>query len=412
VAAKGLAGPPVSRLQSCVANAFVGERVRGGWATDFLLPGDVRVHEDRYEHSDCRGYVAVGSRYVQDVALTLHEPSGRVLASATGPTTIASLRYCGRAGERVLASVRVLDGQGEVSYAALERADTPASKLREVARCPAVGMPRPALVDIGPEPEGRAIADALADVRASLGTLGYSPLRLLGYGVLSAGRHEARGVLLEPERCYALLATGSRIVADLDMRVFDTGLSLTPIAADVTRKRDALVKFCSGAQARYLVDVAMDQGEGAYAIQAFELHEPKQTSPSITGQARIAYAEMVARMQQRGLSAEVITSGAIEAGEGLVVPLRFEGERCHAIGAISVTGSPGTAGLEVSLIDDAGNLVVLDSARAADPLVFDCPAGDVQRSAVVRTKETRSSLRFVLLRGRDNTAVQEESKVP
>jgi hypothetical protein len=395
-------------LQTCVARAAAQTRatgvVPGPARTAFLLSGDTRVFAERYKSTECSGFLAAGARHAQSLELVLQGADGRVLARSATPSTLAYAQHCGRAGELVFATLRMLDGQGEVVYVPLERAGSRPAALRSLEQCPALGTPRPAPLEVGPEPPGKSIDEQLELARNELGELGYTPERMVAYGTLSAGQHDARGLVLNPGRCYALIAVGSRQIMDLDLRVFGPVLPLAPAAADVSRRRAARVKLCAQAPARYVLDVSAFQGQGAYAIQSFELNEPPAV-PGIAGNARIGYAEAVARMRARGLSGKVLTSGIVGADDVLGIPLSFAGGACYAVAAVDASESAANA-IQLGLEGERGELLALDSRPDSVPLLYHCPTRDALLSAVVRPNQTRNKARFVLLVGSETSGAR------
>ncbi len=366
--------------------------------TDFLLTGDARVYMHRFERANCTSFFAAGTKYTQAIDLTVLAPTGRVLAQAEPRLTLPRAQYCGRLDETVFVSVRVTDGQGEVVYGALSG---PASDLDDVARCGALGAPRPQPLDLGPEPSARSLEDELQALSGEFRELGYAPDGLVAFGALLSGQHEARILNLEPDRCYALAAVGDADVVDLDLRVFAQGAAPEPVAADTTRRRNAIVKLCTSGRTRYVLDTAVFQGDGAYVVVALRLAEPARV-PGIEGQARISYAELGTRMQARGFAAEPITTGLVAANERLRVPLPVRSGVCYAFAAVAVSDSPRGA-LDLGVLDEHGRLVALDSGKDDDPLVYHCAPADGVVSVLVRAKNTRGTSRFALVVGRDST---------
>jgi hypothetical protein len=252
---------------------------------------------------------------------------------------------------------------------------------------------------VGPEPEGESIDTQLEAARAELAELGYDAGHLLAYGALRPGQHAANGLVLSRDRCYALLALGSHEIVDLDLRVFGPTLPLAAAASDVSRSRAARVKLCAEAPARYVVDVSAFQGEGAYAVAALELSEPKP-APGVQGAARIAYAELSARMRSRGFDASVLTSGVLRRSEQLTVPLPLRAGACVAVGALDASAHAGGA-LQLGLKTTNGQLLSLDT-RADAPLLFHCAGNEPEDlHVVVSASPGRRQARFVLLLGRE-----------
>lgn len=399
---------PPSALQSCVDHAD--ERVRstgvqtGNSHTVFLLAGDSQVFAQRIGSQECVGFVAAGSRYVQSLEVVLQSPDGRMLAHSARPTTLAYALHCGKPGETVLATLRVLDGQGEVVFEPWLGAGATPPALSSLEQCPALGSPRPAPLDVGPEPPGQTIEMQLDAARAELAGLGYRPGQVLAYGAVRAGQHAANGLVLSPKHCYALVAVGSPEIVDLDLRVFGPTLPLTAAGADLTRSRAARVKLCAEAPARYVLDVSAFQGEGAYAVAALELNEPA-TVPGITGPTRISYAETMARMSARGMTGRVVTTGLLDADEPLTIPLTLAPGACYAVSALEAS-EHSQVPLQLGLKTGEGQLVALDTPNTGAPLLYHCAAASGEElQAVVKATPGKKQTRFVLLVGSD--AAQE-----
>jgi len=396
-------------LRTCVQRSVAtaagrGAKVESEPRADFLLNGDARVYMHRFQRADCVGFFAAGAKFTQSVDLTVLAPSGRILAQAAARSTLPRTQYCGGAGEVTFVSVRVSDGQGEVVYGALSG---PRAALDEVSNCAALGAPRPAALDLGPEPSARSLEDELQALSADARELGYVPDGLVAFGALLSGQHEARVLNLEPDHCYALAAVGDAEVIDLDLRVFAQGSSPEPVAADTTRRRTAVVKLCTSTQTRYVLDTAVFQGEGAYVVEALRLREPERV-PGIDGAARISYAELGARMQTRGFDAEPLTTGLVGANERLRIPVPVRTGLCYAFAAVAVSDSPRGA-LDLGVLDERGRLAALDSGKDDDPLVFHCPAADGVASVLVRAKNSRGTSRFALVVGREPKPLSERS---
>ena len=388
-------------LQRCVRRTMDRARASGvspsSIRTRFLLGGDSEAYPYRYSEKTCTGFLAVGARHVQTIELTLQAADGRTLAHSALPSAIAYVAHCGVPGERVFAGTRMLDGQGEVVFAVIEHSRARPPALVDLEQCPAVGTPRPAPAVIGPEPEGTSIEEQFDSARDALRELGYGEDEVVGFGTVFSGQHDTSGIVLDPDRCYALVAAGSRDVLDLDMRVFGPGMPLTAAGSDVSRRRSASIKLCARAPARYVLDVSAYQGEGAYAVQAYALHEPPRPA-GVGGQMRIGYAEVAARMHARGLTARVVTSGIVDAEDSLSVPLTLAGGACYAVAAVAAFDSDDVV-LQLGLLDEQGELQALDARPNQVPMVFHCSKRDEWLEAVVRSSQDRKSTRFALVLG-------------
>jgi len=395
-------------VSTALASPTVSQTTLGRQQTKFMLAGDSHVVFERYTDDGCLGFLVAGARHVQSLELALRAQDGREIARSGKPSALAYVRHCGVKGEAIFATLRVLDGQGEVVYARLVSDEPRPSAVRILEQCIALGTPRPAPLDMGPEPRGPSIDQQLQAVRSELSALGYAPGHLVSYGNLRAGEHAATGAALQRGRCYALVALGSEEVLDLDMRVFGPTLPLSAAGVDISRARTARVKLCARDPARYVMDVSAFQGEGAYAVAALELSEPAET-PGIAGTARIDYAELNARMRARGFSPEVLTSGILGQEEQLSVPLSLRAGACYAVGALDSSepaNEHGSASLQLGLKGSDGSLVALDAATGEAPLLFHCAPSDEQLHAVINAGTARPQTRFVLLLGHDGEGLQ------
>jgi hypothetical protein len=397
------ATPARGELQDCVSTALAhGTGIgieRSELKTTFLLAGDSSVFAERLSGDGCVGFVVAGARQVQSLELLLQSARGEVLARSAKPTSLAFASHCGRRGEVILATARMLDGQGEIVYVAVRGANTRPTALDELDRCPALGAVRPAALDVGPDPAGRSIEQELAATHAQLAELGYFAPRVLAYGTVQTAQHDASGVVLAPDHCYAILAVGSEEIVDLDLRVFGPNLPLSAAGSDLSRRRTALVKLCASAPARYVLDVATFQGEGAYAIESLELRE-SAVAPGIHGLARIAYAESLARMRARGFVTHVVTTGIVAPDASLEIPLPLSAGTCYALAAVDSAEQPSIA-LQLGLTGEHGELLALDTRPEQSSLIYHCAQHAELVHAVVRSSQARNEARFVLLMGSD-----------
>jgi hypothetical protein len=392
-----------SGLRRCVDGAFtgpVGHAPAHVTQTAFLLKGDAQVFSQTFRAKQCLAFLVAGARNVQSLELVVRSQEGRVLGRSTTPSVLAHVRHCGDEGELVFVTVRVTDGQGEVLFGAWPAGQLQAETLRRLEACPAVGSPRPAPMFVGPEPGGQTIEHQLDMMGTDLGRLGYHAGRLVAFGGLRSGQHATNGLILTRDRCYALLAVGSDEIADLDLRVFGPTLPLTVSGMDVSRSRVALVKLCAQAPARYVMDVAAYQGEGTYAVAALELEEPG-AAPGIEGEARIEYAELVARMRARGFEPEVLTSVVVARDEKLQLPLPLSGDSCIAVGVLRSDHDDEAAGLVLGLAASDGRLLAMDGPAREPPLLFHCATQPEQLRALVGTVQGHGQVHFAVVVGRE-----------
>jgi hypothetical protein len=379
-----------------------GARPSGSPRVDFMLTGDHRSYEHELPGEGCLGMLAVGHRAVQHLALAMYAPSGRMLAQNPERGAHAYARFCGEAGRRVVTEVRMLDGEGEFHLVPLWNAPPGLDALESVMEsCMHTGDPRPDPVDVGPEPLGPPIDVEMLAVAKQLSSLGYRQEGGVLFGGLPERRREVRRVMLGGGNCYALAAVGDGDVEDIDMRLLWMTDTTSLVAADVTRRRDAVVKVCPEQDGVYVLDVRMYRGSGRYVVQSFGLKEPAAPPPpGVEGGTRIPYAEMLAKVSDHGMKVAPLTWGMLQPGTTQTVPVEMQKGRCYAIGAIATADFTG-ADLDLSLVDEGGSLFAAEIGPGAHPLVFHCSQTDGVVRAVLHGHEVRRPSRFLLMVGQD-----------
>jgi hypothetical protein len=223
---------------------------------------------------------------------------------------------------------------------------------------------------------------------------------MVAYGSLASDQHAAHALMLDPERCYALVALGSRDVFDLDLRMFAPNVSMRPVAEDTTRRRSSVVKMCSERSENFVIDVAVYQGQGAYTVQLFSLHELVKPPLGVMGEGRVSFAELQHRMRARGFQPQVASSGMLRDGEGLTSPFMLQGGRCYAFAAVGTHGLP-TGRLALTLLGPQHEVIALDAPNRRDPLLYTCPKHDQRVHIIVQGKGAVVGARFLLLSATD-----------
>ena len=378
-----------------------GAKPSGVPAVDFMLAGDQRSFRFAFPQDGCLGVLAIGHRQVQHLGLSLYAPSGRVLAQAADRGAHAYARFCGDGGRELVSEVRMLDGQGEMHVVPFWNAPASIDALESVLeRCMHTGDARPDPVDVGPEPLGPPIDVEMMSVAKQLGSLGYELEGGVLFGGLPERRREVRRVILGGGHCYALAAVGDGDVEDIDMRLLWMAETTALVAADTTRRRDAVVKVCPEQDGVYVLDVRMYRGAGRYVVQSFGLQEPiGPLPPGVQGGTRIPYAEMQAKVRERGFELEPLTWGLLQPSESQTVPIEVQAGQCYAIGAIATPDFVG-GDLDMSLVDRDGVLQAAEIGPNPHPLTYFCGKETGVVRAVMRGLGVRRPARFLVVVGK------------
>ncbi len=371
-------------LEECVAAATQLLEAQGAHsvaplATELLLEGESKSLVTRLDRQGCVGFLAVGHARVQDLDLTLHTASGIALARDVALEPYAYVRYCGAAGLELALTVTMFKGQGEYRLVSLEDAPAALPDLNQrVGGCFAssTGI-RHAGADMGPEPTGAPLDRSIASATTALERLGYRATTAPMRATLGPRESAPQLAPLRADRCYALAGIGSGTVLDLDLFVRDT--EGRPIARDMNRDRDAIVKLCADRDGDHAIEVRMFEGQGEYALMVLELREDAPRPDPLTGSGRIAFAETAATLRERGLVPQEIAWGLLAPGESLSMPAPVSQGECVAFAAIG-SSELEEADLDLLLLDEEGALVGWNLSSSGTPMVWHC----AERTAVLR----------------------------
>ena len=391
-------------LEQCMHDATRAMTARGAAPVgeplvSFMREGETRALPFTLDESGCVGVLAVGHRRVHDIDLVLHTDTGMQLAQDVEVDAHPYLRFCGAAGLRLVATVRMYKGQGEVRIARYVRAPAALPDLdATLGGCFAGGggMRRPS-GEVGPAPPGRPLADSIAELERELAELGYRAHGQEERGALEAPARDGHLLTLEPGRCYAVVAAGDARVVDLDLFVHSAGGA--EMARDVTRGAKAVARFCTEQQTA-AAEIRMFEGGGEYRVRTFVLDEPagSERPPGVTGFARIGHAEASARMRSRGFDPRPLAWALIGPGQALPMPVRLSAGRCYAFAAVPAEETA-TGDLDVILLDDDDALLSWDVGPGNVPMLFHCATRTGVHRVVGRVYDAIG--RYLVLIGQD-----------
>ena len=376
-----------------------------------MLTGDDRSYDYALPEDGCIGFLAVGHRQVQHLGLTLFAPSGRLLAQDEGRDAHAYARFCGEGGRRFVVNVRMMDGQGEFQLVPLWNAPATLDALEPImASCMSTGTARPDPVDVGPEPLGPPIDVELLSVTRNSSRSGIGWRAACFRVACPSGDVKCDGLCSKAANATRWRRSAMATWKTSTCACCRSRTTLSLVAADVTRRRDAVVKVCPERAGAYVLDVRMYRGAGSYVVQSFGLTEPRSPRPTgIDGNTRIPYAELLAQFEKRGMHAAPVSWGLLQP-EGVQVdptevragPLLRGRRHRHA----DFAGGD----LDMSLIDEPGRLFAADIGPNPQPLLYHCATRDGVLRAVLRGHDVRRPARFLVLFGDDSAPSMEASK--
>lgn len=402
------AGLAQEGLQRCVGHAVheareAGAKPLGRQRRAFLLTRDIAHFSFDLPGPGCAGFLAVARRHGQDLQLQVYDPQGRALAEDDTTDAHPYVQACVSAATSVHVSVTMVDGDGEVLLSSLWDAPPVLVGLAEsMGDCVQAGLPRPAPVEVGPAPLGAPMGRGLLRLRERLARAGYAPYGPVLSGILPPQGREVRRMRLQAGQCYALAAVGDMAVADIDLRVFSAEARPRLLAADTTRRRQAVAKLCAEHSGEHLLEVRMYDGAGSYAIEPLHLEPPGVAAPpGMSARTRLGFGEVVARLRERGLSVTDHIWTLLPPRRAVSTPLSVRGGRCYAFAAVA---DPGAGPIELSLTDAAGNLLRSDVGLQQPPVVYHCPTRDATVQLYPHTREARRDEEVLLLVAQDAPA--------
>lgn len=364
----------------------------------FLIAPDSSHHEFVLPADGCMGFLVVGRRHTQALDLTLYRNDGRIIAQQEQPGVFGYLRACGAQGEHVIADIRMRDGSGVVRMMPLWHAPAQVPGLAlAMAECRDVGMTRPELVDVGPEPLSPPLRASIGRLSESLSVYGYQPLGEPLRGQLPTMRRDIRRIALTGGRCYAIAAIGDGDVGDIDLRVFGPEEAPRLLASEMARSNRALVKLCAERDDNFLLDVRMYEGGGAYLVQGYELPLPDTPIPPGTaGTSLIGLKEVEALLSARGLSVRDTLWLVLPARGEQRVPVQLDADTCYGF-ALIPSSDPRREDLDVSVTDSDGNLLSAEVGPGDQPVAYLCTQAGGAHAVIAHTPGATRATRTLLV---------------
>ncbi len=249
----------------------------------------------------------------------------------------------------------------------------------------------------GVSPVLRARLDELTEALSRRGLRFQS---VLGHGFITHGVQVTTGLEVPAGRCISVVALASGGVRDLDAHLYDPGGDL--VVEDVETDAHPTVQLCASARRTLYHVLEAYEGQGVYAIAAFEADRAGLDAvgqvlggqPATAGSGAAARTDLERRIHefrdgvaQRGFQG-VGDPGAVtfEAPGVARLPFVVTPDRCYTLAGFA---EGELSDLDLAVIDSAGDELARDVSPGRDAFLQVCPRVATTLSVEVRARQGR-----------------------
>lgn len=336
-----------------------------------------RAFQLSLQRNTCYAFASLGGPGTTDTDLQLVDGTGRTVEVAEDDGRDAMVRFCAPDTAQYRLQVRVPGGSGPVftvAYAQAAAAGTSSEPQGE--------QPEPVLS----ESIGGGLAENFALLDADMRARGYETLGQSQSGQLASGTQQDFPVELENDKCYALLAVGDGGVRAMTLSLVDPSGQVVDL--DDHGGSRPTVRACTSSAGRYLLRVAMRNGQGNYRLGAYRWPRGTRGPFGLEGLTYVRFSEMTALLETEGFQFD--TNYEPQQGrlrrEGQEGSHTFEltGGQCYSI---LVAGGAGVRDLDARLTRDGREVEIDTTTRGAFLALRHC-VGQTQRfTLTVRATE-------------------------
>ncbi|MFN7699097.1 MAG: hypothetical protein ACK6CU_04700 [Deltaproteobacteria bacterium] len=329
-----------------------------------------RAFQLSLQRAQCYAFASLGGPGTTDTDLQLVDGTGRTLQADESDGRDALVRFCATDTAQYRLQVRLPSGTGPVFTVAY--AQTPAAGPVQTTQTAEAG-PAPVLS----ESVGGGLSENFALLDADMRARGYETLGQSQGGQLASGTQQDFPIELEDDRCYALLAVGDGGVRGLTLSLVDpSGQVVDRDDADGSRPT---VRACTTQSGRYLLRVAMQNGQGNFLAGAYRWPRGTRGPFGLEGLTYVRFSEMTALLETEGFQFDANFEphqGRIRR-EGQEGTNTFElaGGQCYSI---LVAGGAGVRDLDATLSRDGREIESDTTTRGAFLALRHC-VGTTQR---------------------------------
>jgi hypothetical protein len=199
---------------------------------------------------DCYRIAGFGGAGVRDLDAYLYDPTGRQMVRDFATDSRPIVSACATSTGPYRVRFHMYTGAGPYTY--------------QVYRAAGGAVQAEGLAGLDP-----VVRRRLETFTASRLAKGYRAISgIAGSGVLSTNQTQNFAANLESGRCYQVAGFGGQGVADLDIFLYGPGGN--EVARDEARDATPLVQHCPSQGGAFTVKVKMFQGNGPFALQAYQ----------------------------------------------------------------------------------------------------------------------------------------------
>lgn len=248
--------PAVATSDELMQRALRGLASRGyarfdGVRTGRLMHQQSREERFRFEGGRCYVVLGTGGPHVDDLDLRVTSSDHRPLAQDVGLDASPRVPVCAEDSGEYVVEVRMYQGSGEWSLAAVEIPEDVAAGLGDDVK----GIARARSLELAAEARSRA----MTPVRA--------PLRAQGW----LGLTQSAPLSLRAGHCYLVGVAPGEGIAEVDLWLSDARGAV--LASDTGQRQRAALYHCATASGDATVSVRTPTARGDYVIQMFESRE-------------------------------------------------------------------------------------------------------------------------------------------
>lgn len=283
----------------------------------------------------CYTFAIFGGAGVGDADLQLLDSAGNVVQADTQPARDANVSaFCPSADGSYRLRPTIGNGSGQLWLAVYMRGGSAGNNQLAIN------------TRVGTATDGEAggADSAFGDVERALEQVGYDSQDEPQEGTLEAGREERKTVALEAGKCYAIAATASSTMQDLDLFLLDPANH--EVDRDYARDAKPVVRVCPQSSGNYTVRVQAAAGRGTFRLGVFNWTSGV-SGAGMTGLLFVRNAEVSRVLLADGYEGDAdfdLERRNIPQNEHANISVNLANGKCYAFVAV---GGPGVSDLNL-----------------------------------------------------------------